>query len=186
MSSENIALACQRAWEALDLSNCKPLGLDAATWIAVLTAFVAASVFVVRWVRRRKRSANLDNRKVSRSLWRSRFRNLCRSIKPIMDENYRIFSRFGPNSGRGDGLPKMVRSDLGIWYQMRETIVENNAQIRALITNNLSEIPVDYRPIFHRWLDHIDAFRAHVLDNEADYREHQFPRGASDIVNRHA
>ena len=68
-----------------------------------------------------------------------------------MDENYRIFSRFGPNGGRGDGLPKTVRFQLGVWYKLREKIAENNKNIHALITKNFSVIPLMYRADFTQW-----------------------------------
>ena len=103
-----------------------------------------------------------------------------------MDENYRIFSQFGPNSGQSDGLPKNVRFQLKVWYQLREQIVENNTRIRELLKSNLEAVPLEYNPIFLQWLNHIDAFRAHVLDPSADYREHQFPKSVSEIVTRNA
>jgi hypothetical protein len=186
MGADDFASACWKAWSANDLSLCKPFGWDASTWFAGLTALAGLLVFLSRLATRWRRNPPEVSNHIPGSLGRSRFRNLCRAIKPIMDENYRIFSRFGPNSGRGDGLPKNVRFQLEIWNKLRVQIVENNAQLKAMITNNLSEIPQEHIPIFEQWLDHIDAFHAHTLDPAADYREHQFPRDVSAIVDRNA
>ena len=103
-----------------------------------------------------------------------------------MEENYRIFTQFGPNSGLGDGLPKAVRFDLGIWEQLREQIAQNNGRIRCLIAANLTAVPQRHRLLFTQWLDHIDAFRAHTADTKADYRNHQFPREVARIVESNA
>lgn len=186
MNTNGVHFACTNAWDTLDFSLCKPLGLDASTWITGLTALVGVLFYVGREFVRLRHTTRQDSNHISATLGRSRFRNLCRSIGPLMDENYRIFSRFGPNSGQSDGLPKNVRFELGVWYQVREQIVENNALIRELLKSNLEAIPLEYRPIFLQWLNHIDAFYAHVLDPSADYREHQFPKPVSEIVTRYA
>ena len=186
MSEANIIATCWQALQVQDLATCKPFGLDAATWIAALTAFSGVLLFVARAILKRGQRQRAIGHYVGRSLTRSRFRNLCRAVKPLMDENYRIFSRFGPNGGVGDGLPKVIRHELGVWYELRETIVENNDKIRMLLTHNLDAIPADFRPSFMQWLDHIDAFRAHVRARGADYRDHQFPKEVSAIVTRYA
>jgi hypothetical protein len=186
MSNNDLISACQVAWESGDLSSCKPLGLDAGTWMAVLGAIASILFMVVRWAASLKRTPAASEFHAQRSIGRSRFQNLCRLVKPLMDENYRIFSEFGPNSGRGDGIPKIVRNELGVWYQARETIVANNMRIRALIATNLPVIPTRYAVVFENWLNHIDAFCAHVSDASVDYRRHQFPEEASEIVKRYA
>ncbi len=186
MGLTDLGSVCSKAMRAYDLSACKPLGLDAATWIAVLTLLAPVLFFFGRLIIRRLRNSEVNSYYIRRSLTRSRFRKLCAALKPLMDENYRIFSSFGPNGGRGDGLPKNVRHELGIWYQARKKIVENNAIIRSFITSNFRAIPPDFRLLFSLWLDHIDAFYAHVQDPSADYREHQFPRDVSSIVSQYA
>lgn len=176
------------AWRFYDLSTCKPLGWDAATWIAVLTALASLASLLIycgRKLYRRWRGVRSSSY-VGGNFRRSRFRNLCRSIKPIMDDNYRMFSKFGPNSGSSEGLPKIVRHDLGIWYQVRNKISENNKKIEYLIKENMTAIPFEFRPAFIQWLDHIDAFNAHIIDDKADYSRNQFPRDISAIISRHA
>ncbi|MFX7816382.1 hypothetical protein ABTK28_20745, partial [Acinetobacter baumannii] len=83
MSTTKLLAICQKAWAASDLSTCKPLGLDAATWIAGLTAFVGVALVTVRWLIRRWRRAETDPNYISSSFGRSRFRNVCRAIKPL-------------------------------------------------------------------------------------------------------
>lgn len=185
MSIDGFVSICSNALRAQDLSTCKPLGLDVSTWIAALTALAGVLFFLCRWVVKWRSTGQTKSHYISSSVGRSRFRNLCSAVKPLMDENYRIFLSFGPNGGRGEGLPKAVRHELGVWYQLRETIVKNNNEIRAIITSNQSAIPTQFRAIFVQWLDHIDAFGAHVLDEFADYRDHQFPKEVSMIVARY-
>jgi hypothetical protein len=160
MSADRFSSACLKAWDTLDFSMCKPLGLDASTWIAGVTALVGVLLFFGRNLIRLRRTTRQDSNHISATLGRSRFRNLCRSIVPLIDENYRIFFRFGPNSGQDDGLPKNVRFELRVWYQLREQVVENNARIKELLKGNFEAVPQEYRPIFLQWLNHIDAFRA--------------------------
>lgn len=185
MANSELASICITALHAHDLSRCKPLGLDAGTWIAIITAVVGAALFVLRYVLKRLRHSPGHSSRLSGTLWMSRFRNLCHKIKPLMDVNYRIFYNFGPNGGVGDGSPKVVRYDLGVWREARKEIVHNNARIRELIESNFDAIPRRFQPTFSAWLNHISAFHAHVLDPEVDYRDHQFPREASIVVSRY-
>jgi hypothetical protein len=110
------------------------------------------------------------------------FQFLCRELKPLLDDNYRVFRDFGPNSGAGSKGP--VRYNLNAWYALRESqIVPNNQQIREMIVEHRNVIPGKYKAIFERLISHIDAFQAHVGDSSIDYREHQFPAEIVDIIN---
>jgi hypothetical protein len=181
---EPIADMCLRAWQAQDLSTCKPLGFDLVGWAAILPLLAAALFFIVRNLRSRSsRSRNPD--RITARPWRRRFRGLCSAIRPIMDENGRVFREFGPNSGAG-GPARVVRQNIGVWRQMMPTVVGNNARIRALIKTNWDAIPERHAELFGRWLNHIDAFEAHAQDPLADYRHHQFPREIVDLINQHA
>jgi hypothetical protein len=176
--------ACVQAWQALDLSGCKPLGFDLVGWAGILAVLVPAAFFVVRtFFRRRSRLAN-DNA-LKATVWRSKFRQLCRAIQPLMNENGRIFREFGPNSG-AEGPARIVRQNLGVWKQTMATIVRNNARIRDLILANRDAFPARYIPLFEAWVNHIDAFEAHERDPLADYRHHQFPVEVVDVINRNA
>lgn len=178
--------ACVLAWQNLDLSTCKPLGFDASTWIAALTALVGIIFFAGKLVYRWMRGSRVDSDRVSRTWFRSRFRNLCRTIEPLMAENYRIFCEFGPNGGKGDGRPKIVRHNLGAWYNTRGIILQNNDKIKNLIKSNFSAIPKRFKPDFEDWLNHIDAFNAHVADSSVTYRNYQFPCNVSAIISDNA
>lgn len=190
VKTASVIAICANAWHARDLSTCKPLGFDAETWIAALTALFGLSLFfgrkAARWLRTSRSKGHYIAGYIAGGIARSRFRNLCRALEPIMDENYRLFSRFGPNAGRGDGRPKTVRFELGVWYKLREKIAENNGKIHTLISENLSGIPLKYRATFTQWLDHIDAFQSHIEDPAADYREFQFPQEVLRIVKSYA
>jgi hypothetical protein len=181
----SIATACTFAWNSSDLSSCTPLGLDISTWLAAGTAIVGVAVFGGKALLNMRGKGNDKPPVIKAGQFRSKFSKICCAIKPLMDENYRIFRGFGPNGGIADGRPKNVRMDLGIWYGLRAKIVENNSKIREIITANLDGIPAEHRPVFIRWLNHIDAFQAHIDDEAADYSNNQFPGEVSEIISRH-
>jgi len=113
------------------------------------------------------------------------FQLLCQRLKPLIDDNYRVFRDFGPNSGVDSVGP--VRYNLNAWYALRESkIVPNNRQIREMIVNDREIIPTRHKETFERWISHIDAFEAHVEDCSVDYREHQFPITIVDIINQNS
>lgn len=175
---------CWQAWEAQDLSTCKPLGFDLVGWAAIVPLLAGVLFFIVRDIGRRfSRSSNAD--RIKARPWRGRFRGLCAAIRPVMDENGRIFREFGPNSGAG-GPARVVRQNVGVWRQIMPTVVENNARIRTLIKANWDSIPEPHAELFGRWLNHIDAFEAHAQDPLADYRHHQFPAEVVNVINRNA
>jgi hypothetical protein len=175
---------CLRAWQAQDLSTCKPLGFDLVGWAAILPVAAGVVFFVVRALRARFARTTNEDRLKARP-WRNRFAALCRAIRPIVEENGRIFREFGPNSSAG-GPARIVRQNLGVWKQMMPTVAENNARIRKLITANLDSIPQRHAELFERWINHIDAFEAHAEDPLADYRHHQFPREVVDVIHQNA
>lgn len=109
------------------------------------------------------------------------FKWLCRELLPIMNDNYRVFRDFGPNSGARSQGP--VRFNLNAWYELRRSkIIPNNRAIRQMITEHRPLIPSQHTSIFERLISHIDAFEAHVTNEQVDYREHQFPTEVMAIV----
>jgi hypothetical protein len=166
-----------------DFSTCKALGFDIPGWIGISTAVIGIAFFMFRWLRR---PVDAEDYKIAWRPWRSRFHRLCAEIAPLMDENGRMFREFGPNSGRGDGLPKAVRYNLSIWEQIIPKIALNNSTIKSLINSNFEAIPNRHRAMFREWVYHIDAFEAHSLDSAADYRNNQFPSGVVNIVHKYA
>jgi hypothetical protein len=111
-----------------------------------------------------------------------RFSLLCRDLKPLFDDNGRIFRDFGPNSGADSAGP--VRYDLTAWHELRASkVVPNNARIRDLIKANYNIVAAEHRRLFDSVLSHIDAFEAHVANPNVDYRDHQFPKEIVNVVN---
>jgi hypothetical protein len=112
------------------------------------------------------------------------FRTLCGQLLPLIIENQRIFRDFGPNSSLSlnSGEPRNVRFDLRPWYSMRPQIVKNNQRIASLVNEYYSCIPEQKRPLFERWLSHMDVFQLHVSDASIDYREHTFPTEVVGVV----
>lgn len=164
--------SCVQAITSGNLAVCQPLGLGVVEWIATLTPVAAIVIWVFRIMKRRARP---------RDIFRT-FRGLRRAIKPLTDENARIFGEFGPNSGAdAEGA---VRFDLSVWYQARGQIGNNNQHIARLVRANIDRIPEKYRPIFLQLLSHIDAFAAHLEDPAVDYRTHRFPEGIIEIIGK--
>ena len=113
------------------------------------------------------------------------FRALCKTLKPLLDDNFRVFRDFGPNSGADSKGP--VRYSLASWYALRKSqILPNNKRIRELIVQHRNLIPADHTEIFDRFISHIDAFETHVADEKVDYREHQFPSEITALINANA
>lgn len=102
-----------------------------------------------------------------------------------MNDNYRVFRDFGPNSGADSQGP--VRFNLNAWYELRKSkIIPNNQIIRQMITEYRALIPKEHTSIFERLISHIDAFEAHVNNDQVDYREHQFPTEITAVITRAA
>ena len=100
-----------------------------------------------------------------------------------MEDNKRIFTDFGPNSGlKFLNKDKMVRHDLSLWYKERHKIAKNNELISSHIREFIDVIPDEVKHFFEGWLSHIDAFKHHLEDDNVDYREHQFPIAVVDIL----
>lgn len=111
------------------------------------------------------------------------FGSLCRALKPLLDDNYRVFRDFGPNSSKAS--PGDLRTDLTAWRHLKKSkIVPNNRLIRELVIRNKDIIPKEFVSVFDRLISHVDAFEVHVETGGIDYREHQFPNEITDIVQR--
>ena len=112
-----------------------------------------------------------SDRPVARNL-----KELLRQIKPLLDDNGRIFRDFAPNSGSGGTGPIRGREKLALWQDLKiRAVVPNNANIRRMIEINQHVIPSKYQPLFTRMQSHIDAFEIHCKDPSVSYEEHQFP-----------
>jgi hypothetical protein len=168
---------CQVSLNGIDLSGCSALGLSIVDW-ATLLGGLALLIALARWMLRwliANRTQKINT-----------FRELCRSLSPLMDDNSRIFNNFGPNSGTGDGRPKAIRYDMTAWNAIKTEIGCNNQKLKFLISRHSDLVLVDHEYVFQRWISHIDAFAAHLRDVNVDYRHHQFPADVITIVHDNA
>ena len=108
--------------------------------------------------------------------------SLAHQIWPLMAENRRVFTSYGPRSGAESAAP--VRWNLSLWEEARaEIVLPNNQRIKDLIENNWDYVPEEHRPIFGKMLTHIYAFEKHCHDPTVDYAEHQFPQDFASIID---
>ena len=167
---------CRIAIAQSDLRTCEPLGLSLADWatiiglvIVILGGLKVIGAPVARffgWTgRARVRS----------------YRGLKKAVRPLALDNKRIFRTFGPKSGADeDGLESF---DLATWYQARVIINQNNQKILHILQENNNLIPPRYQAVFTDWMNHIQAFLAHLEDSSVDYRSHQFPKEIDAILD---
>lgn len=158
--------SCSLRTANIDLSECSALGLDIAEWATILGG-IAILIGLAKWLTGKFRTNAAP--KIGS------FEGLRKTLRPFVDDNTRIFRTFGPNSNAADGLPKLVRTDLTAWNEIKPQIAANNRKIKKLISNNFALVPTGRMFIFERWLSHIDAFEAHLKNSDVDYRQHQFP-----------
>lgn len=166
--------ACQSVFETGNLQNCKPLGLSLADWGSIsgliLFFFTAIWLFmkpIVSWCKATEGRP--------RTFW-----GVKRQLRVIVRQNRRLFNTFGPKSGSNDVNEDDF--DLGSWHSARLTIDQNNQMIAEILQRNSSKIPKRHRNIFDRWLDHIDAFSAHVRDQSVSYTRRQFPKEIDRVI----
>ena len=109
------------------------------------------------------------------------FHELCGRIRPLMEENGRVYRDFAPNSGANS--PGPLRLEFGLWDRAkREILVPNNQKIAGLLEGGRDLVPATHRPLFDAWMSHIYAFEKHCEDPAVDYRDHQFPVGVTSVV----
>jgi hypothetical protein len=109
------------------------------------------------------------------------FDAVCRRLKPILEDNGRIFRDFGPNSGADSDGP--VRFNLSAWYELRaKRILPNNSLIAEIVCEHRHLIPKEHEALFDKLLSHIDAFGAHVANENVEYSAHQFPKRIMEVI----
>lgn len=187
---ENIAVVCFDDWKNIDippvLFGCTRCYVDRQGEYKKLYAFLTGQVLVEK-----PPLGNLIVLKPGAQSFLSpdkrSFSDLCRSLWPLMEDNRRIFEDFGPNSGaaHSGAEEKIVRHDLSLWRSRRPAIGVNNELIAKEIRSYADVIPEAHEKLFRKWLSHIEAFAAHLADDDVDYREHQFPRQVVEIIKEH-
>ncbi|MCY1046883.1 toll/interleukin-1 receptor domain-containing protein [Corallococcus sp. bb12-1] len=110
------------------------------------------------------------------------FQEFCGLLRPLIEENGRVYRDFAPNSGANS--PGSLRSEFGLWERAkREILVPNNQKIAGLIQEGRNLVPAPHRALFEAWVSHIYAFEKHCEDPTVDYRDHQFPVGVTSVVS---
>ncbi|MCL4267763.1 MAG: SMEK domain-containing protein [Anaerolineae bacterium] len=110
------------------------------------------------------------------------FSELAQEIWPLIANNGRAFTSFGPNSGADTAAN--LRWDLELWENAKvEIILPNNRKILQLITDHGNLIPDRYRAVFDKMIAHIYAFEKHCEDPTFSYTDHQFPTLFGKIID---
>lgn len=101
-------------------------------------------------------------------------------IRPIMDENRRMFMAFGPNSE--SGRVGDICHDFEVWKKLKsEQILPNNNKILSFLDRVIS-FKSDESAIVSAMRSHIQAFKVHCDNPSFDYSKHQFPLEFSDLI----
>lgn len=167
---------CKNALAKGALGTCEPLGLGLADWAEILVVFgsVLGGLKLLCAL-----IARLFGRGGAGKI-RS-FPSLKRAVKRFAQDNKRIFRTFGPKSGAtDDGLDQF---DLAAWHRARLNIKNNNERILTLLQEHFDLIPTNDQQYFTKWINHIEAFSAHLEDAAVDYRHHQFPAEIDEILS---
>lgn len=103
-----------------------------------------------------------------------------KDIRPLMDDNRRIFTSFGPNSESGN--IDDLRQDYEVWEQLKsKQIVPNNDEILSILNRVKVFDPAEI-PIVNNMKSHISAFREHCSNPNFDYTNDQFPLSFADLI----
>ncbi len=107
-------------------------------------------------------------------------RKAASAIRPLLDENRRIFMTFGPNSGSGN--TEELHDDMTLWEELKRTkIVTNNEKINNIL-DSVSEFDRSEQVIVFDIKSHIEAFRKHCENPSFDYSKNQFPQSFADLI----
>ncbi len=123
----------------------------------------------------------LKPQNVSATVEEKTFSAICRKLKPVLDENGRLFRDFGPNSGADSAGP--VRFNMNAWHELRaKRILPNNSLIAEIVREHRRLIPKKHEILFDKLPSHIDAFEAHIANEKVEYSAHQFPREIMGVI----
>lgn len=101
-------------------------------------------------------------------------------IRPLMDDNRRIFTSFGPNTSAGN--TGELRHDYEVWEQLKlDQIVPNNDSILSIL-NRVKKLDKREGLVVSAMKSHVQAFKKHCEDPNFDYSQNQFPIAFSDLI----
>lgn len=146
-------------------------GTDAVLiFIGAAMIFSSIIIFVVRLI-----NSQPGTVKKYKSLQRA-----AKDIRPLMDDNRRIFTAFGPNSESGN--IDELRQDHEVWERLkREQIAPNNDEILSIL-NRVKVLAPNETPIVSKMKSHISAFKEHCSNPKFDYSNYQFPLSFADLI----
>ncbi len=146
-------------------------GTDAIfIFIGSVMIFSSIIIFIVRMINREPWAV-----KKYKSLQRA-----AKDIRPLMDDNRRIFTVFGPNSESGN--VDDLRQDYEVWEQLkRDQIVPNNDEILSIL-NRVKVLTQYEASIVSKMKSHISAFKMHCSNPNFSYSNNQFPLSFADLI----
>jgi predicted nucleotidyltransferase len=107
-----------------------------------------------------------------------------KDLRPLMDENRRVFTAFGPNSESGN--VDDLRQDYEVWEQLKmDQIVPNNDEIMNIL-NRVKVLTKNEAPIVSKMKSHIAAFKKHCSNPNFDYSNDQFPLSFADLIFKYS
>lgn len=103
-----------------------------------------------------------------------------KDIRPLMDDNRRVFTAFGPNSESGN--VDDLRQDYEVWEQLkRDQIIPNNDEILSIL-NRVKVLTQNEASIVSKMKSHIAAFKKHCSSPNFSYSKDQFPLSFADLI----
>lgn len=139
----------------------------------VIGAFMIASSVVLFILKQLSNKTNSSKRYKSLS-------KAARDIRPLMDDNRRIFTTFGPNTSAGS--TDELRHDYDVWEKLKlDQIVPNNNSILSIL-NRVKKLDKREELAVSAMKSHIQAFKKHCEDPSFDYSQNQFPIDFSDLI----
>jgi predicted nucleotidyltransferase len=165
--------------EVLSGNTYVKLSLSSGTdtvFIIIGGMMIFSSIFIFIW---RLMNSQPKTMKKYKSLAKA-----AKDIRPLMDDNRRIFTAFGPNSESGN--IDELRQDYEVWEQLkREQIVPNNDEILSIL-NRVKVFEHSEIPLVNKMKSHISAFKKHCSDPNFDYTRDQFPFSFADLIFSYA
>lgn len=146
-------------------------GVD-SMFIVIGAFMIVASVFLFTL---KQESNKTDSSKRYKTL-----SNAARDIRPLMDDNRRIFTAFGPNASAGS--TGELLHDYKVWEQLKlDQIVPNNDRILSIL-NRVKKLDQREELVVSAMKSHAQAFKKHCENPNFDYSQNQFPIAFSDLI----